>query len=36
MIDAYSAAKGIEEREYEFKLDLYAEVVPEVRAVPVE
>jgi hypothetical protein len=30
MIDLYSASKGLEEREYEFKLDLYAEVVPEV------
>jgi hypothetical protein len=30
MIDLYSANKGLEEREYEFKLELYAEVVPEV------
>ena len=26
-----SAAKGIEEKDYEFSIDLYEEVVPEVR-----
>jgi hypothetical protein len=26
----YSASKGIEEKDYEFKLDFYSEVVPEV------
>lgn len=32
--DPHSAEKGIEEKDYEFSIDLFGEVVPEVCVLP--